>query len=59
MGNATFNLRVPSETRRENQRIVTGQGITQVDLTGLGSGIYLLDLLLDGAPTAQTKLVVQ
>lgn len=42
-----------------SQRIQSGQGITLVDLTGLGSGVYLLDLRIDGAPAAQTKLVVQ
>lgn len=41
------------------QRIGGEQGILRVDLAGLSSGIYLLDLRLEGQPTAQAKLVVE
>jgi hypothetical protein len=42
-----------------SQRIAGEQGIVRVDLAGLSSGIYLLDLRLEGHPGTQAKLVVQ
>lgn len=42
-----------------SQKIVDTQGILRVDLAGLSSGIYLLDLRLEDQPGAQAKLVVQ
>jgi len=41
------------------QRIAGEQGMVRVDLAGLSSGIYLLDLRLEGQPSVQAKLVVQ
>jgi hypothetical protein len=43
----------------DTQRIAGEQGILRVDLAGLSSGIYLLDLRLEDQPSAQAKLAAQ